>query len=186
MAHHRIGKKPFIERESALWLAENAHNIWEYSESGSGLVWKINRRGTRGIGKQAGGKQLRYYSVRYQNKYYLCHHVVWTLFNGLIPEEMVIDHVDRNGHNNNISNLKIKTCRENGYNKHANGVSNYKGVSWFERDKKWLARLGTKEGFIFLGYHDTALEAAIVWDKKAKHAGRRKEDLNFPEMYELY
>lgn len=184
--HHRTGKKPFIDRSKAEWLAENAERLWEYSEEGSGILWKVPWRGTRGVGQEAGGKQLKYYSVRHEGTYYFCHHVVWTLFHGLIPEMRIIDHVDRNGHNNKIENLKIKTSTGNGYNKSPTGASKYKGVSWFARDKKWLARLGTKNGFIFLGYHDTQIEAAMVWDKAAKKAGRAREDVNFPELYELH
>jgi len=184
--HHRTGKKPFIDRKSAEWLAENANKIWDYSETGSGITWKIAQKGSRGVGNQAGGKQLKYYSVRYFGKYYLCHHVVWTLFNGLIPELRIIDHIDRNGHNNRIENLNLKTSSENSFNRSPCGVSKYNGVSWFARDKKWLARLGTKNGFVFLGYHNTELEAAVIWDRAAKRDGRRREDLNFPEMYDLY
>jgi hypothetical protein len=166
-------------------MAENADKIWEYSDSGSGLLWKIQRPGSRGIGNQAGGKQLKYYSVRYKNKYYFCHHIIWSLFNGLIPESRVIDHIDRNGHNNRIENLSIKTSTENSYNNTAFGQSCYKGISWFERDKKWLARLGTKEGYIFLGYHEDPRKAAEIWDVAAKVHGRKKEDVNFPELYEV-
>lgn len=184
--HHRVGKKPFIDRQKAEWLAEHASKLWAYCEDGSGIVWVVQRSGTKGLNAQAGGKQLKYYSVRYDGVYYFCHHVVWTLFNGLIPEHQIIDHVDRNGHNNRIENLKLKTSSQNGHNRVAIGVSQYKGVSWFARDNKWLARLGTKDGFIFLGYHDDQKEAALIWDKAAKKAGRKKEDVNFPDLYELY
>ena len=183
MEHARKGQKPFILRNKAEWLAKNAPEIWGYSGEGSGIIWKIRQKGAKGLNCEAGGKQLRYYSVRHNNIYYYCHHVVWTLFNGLIPEKQIIDHVDRHGHNNKIENLKLKTSSENGHNSSTSGISQYKGVSWFSRDKKWLARLGTEHGFIFLGYHNTQLEAALVWDEAAKRAGRKKEDVNFPELY---
>lgn len=184
--HHRSGKKPFIARNRAEWLAENAQNLWEYTGEGSGLIWKIKRPGSRGKGFEAGGKQLRYYAVRYEGKYYFCHHIVWTLFNGLIPECSIIDHKDRNGHNNKIENLSLKTTSQNSQNKAPVGASGYRGVSWFARDRKWLARLGTESGYKFLGYYEEQLDAALVWDKAAKANGRPPECLNFPELYDLY
>jgi len=172
----------FIDRSSALWLAKNSASLWRYVPRNSGIVWLISPRGVPKSQQYAGGKQLKYYSVRHKGKYYLCHHVVWTLHNGLIPEKVQIDHIDRNGHNNTIDNLALKTKSSNSHNKNPTGRSGYKGVSYFARDNKWLARLGTSEGFKFLGYYKTPLEAALVWDRAALRAGRFREDLNFPEL----
>jgi hypothetical protein len=172
----------FLDRNTALWLAENAPSLWGYVPRDSGIVWLIQTKGVPKKKNSAGGKQLKYYSVRYKGIYYYCHHVVWTLQNGLIPENFQIDHIDRNGHNNTIENLALKTQSSNAHNKRPTGRSGYKGVSYFRRDDKWLARLGTPEGLKFLGYYETALEAALVWDKAAVQAGRFPEDLNFPEL----
>jgi len=44
---------------------------------------------------------------------YLFHHLVATQFIGERPEGMVIDHIDRNSLNNNVSNLRYITQTEN-------------------------------------------------------------------------
>jgi len=181
-----MGHDGFISRVKADWLAEEAAKIWDYSQnSPTGLIWRIKRAGTKGPGSPAGGRQTKYHSVRNLGVYYYCHHVVWTLINGKIPEAHVIDHIDRDGHNNEISNLKLKTVSDNAKNQNPKGQSKFKGVSWFARDKKWLARLGSESGPIFLGYFDTPEEAALVWDRAAVAQGRNREDLNFPDLREL-
>lgn len=172
----------FISRKKAEWLAVNAEKVWNYVPFESGISWITSRKGVSLSKKYAGGKQIKYYSVRYQGIYYYCHHVVWTLHNGLIPPNVQIDHKDRNGHNNKIENLVIKSSSRNNHNRAPHGRSGYKGVSFFARDNRWLARLGTSKGFKFLGYYDCPVEAALVWDRAALKEGRTKEDLNFPEL----
>ena len=41
------------------------------------------------------------------------HRAVWEAFNGPIPEEMEINHIDENKLNNSLSNLSLVTPREN-------------------------------------------------------------------------
>lgn len=41
------------------------------------------------------------------------HHLVWTTFNGEIPEDMEIDHIDDNPRNNHIDNLQLVNRRSN-------------------------------------------------------------------------
>lgn len=46
-------------------------------------------------------------------KYYRVHRLVYKTFVGDIPENMVIDHIDGNRNNNNVSNLRCVTQSEN-------------------------------------------------------------------------
>jgi hypothetical protein len=60
----------------------------------------------------------------------------------LLPVEnpqLQIDHIDGNGLNNQRSNLRIVTKRQNSQNKHVPKTSKYPGVSWNKRNKKWIA-----------------------------------------------
>ena len=41
------------------------------------------------------------------------HRLVYEAFKGEIPEELEIDHIDRNKHNNNPDNLRLVTRKEN-------------------------------------------------------------------------
>jgi len=47
---------------------------------------------------------------------YLIHHLVAKLFIGDRPDNLVIDHIDRNRLNNNVSNLRYITQKENTHN----------------------------------------------------------------------
>lgn len=47
---------------------------------------------------------------------YVLHRVVWELHKGKIPDGMVVDHIDGNIRNNNISNLALKTSAQNSRN----------------------------------------------------------------------
>ena len=41
------------------------------------------------------------------------HRLIWEAFNGRIPKEMTIDHIDNNKQNNNIANLQLMTRADN-------------------------------------------------------------------------
>jgi len=43
--------------------------------------------------------------------------LVWEAFNGKIPAGLEIDHIDRDKHNNTLSNLRLVTHSENCLNK---------------------------------------------------------------------
>jgi len=47
------------------------------------------------------------------NKTFLLHRLIWTYFNGDIPEGMQIDHIDGNHLNNHLDNLQVITQKEN-------------------------------------------------------------------------
>lgn len=46
-------------------------------------------------------------------KMFLVHRLVWESFNGPIPNNLQINHIDENPLNNNISNLNLMTAKEN-------------------------------------------------------------------------
>lgn len=46
-------------------------------------------------------------------KYYCVNRLVWSAFNGEIPEGLQVNHIDENPFNNCIWNLNLMTCEEN-------------------------------------------------------------------------
>lgn len=80
------------------------------------------------------------------------------------------DHIDGSGLNNTKSNLRIATPAQNSYNKakQRNCSSEYKGVTWFNRDGKWKAQIMKQGTNYHLGYFVDELEAALAYDSKAK------------------
>jgi hypothetical protein len=58
------------------------------------------------------------------------------------PSGFMVDHVDRDGLNNQKSNLRLATNAQNQYNTlKARGTSKYKGVSWHLVTGKWRATI---------------------------------------------
>ena len=51
--------------------------------------------------------------VKKSQKSYYVHRFVWECFNGLIPEDKVIDHINNNKENNRLCNLQLIAQKEN-------------------------------------------------------------------------
>lgn len=78
---------------------------------------------------------------------------------------MVVDHIDFNRTNNNVNNLRIITSRENTNLKHKKSASQYVGVSWHKRSKKWQARIIINKIRYHLGYFFFELDASNAYQK---------------------
>jgi hypothetical protein len=91
------------------------------------------------------------------------HRVVLTRKLGrAITEGMDTDHDDGNGLNNQRENLLEVTRRGNIENLHIAKSSQYLGVSWIKRDKKWRAQIMASGKVIRIGCYATELEAALA------------------------
>ena len=88
----------------------------------------------------------------------------WEVMNG-----KGIDHKDHNGMNNQKSNLRLCTQKENCMNrsKRENTSSIYKGVSFHSRDKKWQAHIGINGKYIHIGLFTSEVDAAKAYNEKA-------------------
>lgn len=97
-----------------------------------------------------------------------------------------IDHINRNGCDNRRCNLRICTHQENQMNtsKQKNNKSNYKGVYFHKRDKKYISSIRFNKKLIHLGYFEDPIEAAKAYDKKAKELFKEFAVLNFPKVSE--
>lgn len=97
-----------------------------------------------------------------------------------IMNEKSIDHIDHDGLNNQKSNLRVCTRSENMMNmgKHEKASSIYKGVCFFNRDKKWLAQIKINGKRIRLGTFASEIEAAKAYNEKAIEFFREFANLN--------
>ena len=80
----------------------------------AGLKWKVNPgSGWVKAGDSAGRlTSTGYYQTGIKGSYYQNSRIIWKMINGKDPDQ-VIDHIDNNKTNNNISNLRDVTQREN-------------------------------------------------------------------------
>ncbi len=104
-----------------------------------------------------------YAATRIQHRYVYMHRLL--LDAG--PEDLV-DHIDGNKLNNTRANLRLVTPTQNQWNrKTQDNSSGYKGVSWHKGKGKYYARIQANGRRHFLGYFDTALEAAQAYEEAA-------------------
>lgn len=142
-------------------------NHFKYLPEKGIVVWVTNRQGGVKKGDRAGYLNPNGYRyIKFQQKLYAEHRLIWRLVYGYFPEEE-IDHIDRNKSNNVLSNLRLATRLENARNRgiSKNNVSGHTGVCFRSARNKWQAYIGRKN----LGYFDSK-QAAINRRKQAEHA----------------
>lgn len=108
------------------------------------------------------------YAQRYANGTTVqMHRVVWRLA-GRKPCRL-LDHRDRNGLNNQLSNLRPATNSQNVHHRGPDrrNTSGYKGVYYHRARKRWIARIMVRGVRKHLGSFDTARRAAKAYDKAA-------------------
>ncbi len=58
-----------------------------------------------------------YIVIQYNNSVYYAHRLVWSLLKGAIPDNMQIDHINRDKSDNRIENLRLVNVSQNALNK---------------------------------------------------------------------
>ena len=98
------------------------------------------------------------------------HKLVAIAFLNHIPcgMKLVVNHKDFNRQNNHVDNLEIITQRENANLKHLLSSSQYTGVSWHKRDKKWQSIILINNKLKYLGYFNNELEASKAYEEALK------------------
>ena len=110
------------------------------------------------------------------------HILVATAFLDHVPDgyKIVVDHIDNNKLNNNLTNLQLITHRENISKDRKNGTSQYKGVFWGKNSNKWKSQITINGKQKHLGLFTSEEEAHEVYQNALKiyHDGG---DLSFME-----
>lgn len=95
-----------------------------------------------------------------------------------------IDHEDGNGLNNQKYNLRLCINKQNARNKPKSEfrqfTSQYKGVNWKSKIKRWIAQISCDHNKMHLGCFDTQEEAARAYDRKALELFGEFAKTNFP------
>jgi len=111
-----------------------------------------------------------YRSTYINNNSFQVHRLIWELVNGPIPEGKVIDHINGNGLDNRLSNLRLCSQAENVLNSKVskNSKTGVKGVSYETERKKYRAQISKNNKLYFLGRFDKLEEAEKAYKEASK------------------
>ena len=114
------------------------------------LYWKTVYSNRLKVGQLAGDRDGKgYRRIMIGKKHFKMHRLIWIMFNNNIPENLVIDHIDRNISNNKVENLRVLTKSMNTRNQGSSGVS------WDSSRNKWRAQASVDNVTIQLGRFET-------------------------------
>lgn len=169
MLHHDPDGSLYWKERPATYFAESDR----FSQDALARMWNGKCAGKRADRPTADG---RYRVVGMIGGRYLAHRVVWMMTYGTDPQ--VIDHINGDGQDNRVCNLRSVDHAENSKNR-AIGKNNSSGHMGVARHKrKWKAKIGGR----FLGLYDS-VEQALAARKEAErqlgyhvNSGRKPEN----------
>lgn len=157
---------------------ELLHELLDYHPNSGRFVWKLrglkwfkderscNIWNSRYAGKVAGSKSCRnhtnYIQIGILGRNYLAHRLCWLYSYGELPD--TIDHINGDGSDNRIENLRNVTQKENNRNTSigVNNTSGYVGVCMDNRSGKWMAYIKVDGKFKNLGYFESKYDAHLA------------------------
>ena len=115
---------------------------------------------------------ISYITIRVDNFYYQAHRLAWLLHYGCLPKHN-IDHIDGNGPNNAISNLRDVPQLLNAKNQkmRSTNTSGATGVSRHLPTGKWRAYINDNGKQIALGLFDNKDDAVAARNIASKNLG---------------
>jgi len=137
-------------------------DYFDYIPETGVILWKKDRYSQKVKGKEASNSVGRYSQIKLFGRHYLAHRIAYALYyQEQLSPEVIIDHIDRNGLNNKICNLRKTDYSGNGLNRGAglNNTSGIVGVHYAKRINKWQARIQVKGKRVNLGYFDCKEDA---------------------------
>lgn len=93
---------------------------------------------------------------------YRLHRLVFLYMTGSIPSK--VDHIDHNRQNNRWSNLQESSDTGNQRNRSLskNNKSGFNGVSWCNKNNKWIAQISINNKAIHLGRYKNLSDAVLA------------------------
>ena len=145
----------------------------KYDPYDGSFVWIKNTSACNIVGRKAGSIERKANGVSYIRISVLRKRIsggmaAWMMFYGKEPSK-IIDHIDGNGLNNSISNLREADIHQNGFNRKANRgkICKLKGVSRLKCGK-FTSQITINQKAEYLGIYNTEAEAHGAYKKRAK------------------
>ena len=150
-------------------MNEKLKEILDYNPVTGQLTWKADRRCKVKIGDVAGSINThhktgkKYILIGTLGKQYRAHRVAWFIYHGTEPE-FEIDHINGDGTDNRIVNLRMTTTQGNSRNQRnrSTNTSGVMGVRWVKKANKWVAGISHKGKNVHLGLFTDFNEAVKV------------------------
>lgn len=152
----------FIYRDGLLYWKERPVN--DFATVSASKVWNAQFPGRVAGTPRRSSKTLKYVFTAWHGKKIGVHRVVWEMHNGKIKEGLQIDHIDGNGENNRIENLRLVTRQDNSKNRklNANNVLGVAGVYVVRSSGLYCAHIRSGGIGINLGHYKTIFDAVCA------------------------
>lgn len=146
---------------------ESGHLVWrrrEQSDFKAERDWRAWN--SNNAGSVAGSpNNFGHIRVRYNNKFYLAHRLIWKMVNGEDPE--IIDHINGNPADNRIENLRSASIFSNMRNVRTRSERKGRCFGVFRIGRRWVVRIGEEGKQVQIGTF-TRLHEAIAIRKCAE------------------
>lgn len=168
-------------------FADRMKELLDYNPTTGEFRWKVSRGGTAKAGSIAGSfRKDGYCAIKIDGRDFKAHRLAWLYMKGEWPMAE-IDHIEQvagQHFDNRFENLREASASENSRNQRmqANNSSGYHGVSWHKANSKWVAQIWHHGKRKYLGYFDTAEEAALAYDQTARELHGPFAKQNFPDL----
>jgi len=141
---------------------ERLKEVIEYDSATGQFTWRQDLGAGRPKAGDAAGLAhtsalgCKHIRIKIDGRRYYAHRLAWLYVHGAWPADR-IDHIDGNGLNNRLANLREATHAENLRNrgKQKNNSSGFKGVYWDRRGGKWRAQIMLNNRMKSLGSFET-------------------------------
>jgi hypothetical protein len=120
--------------------------------------------------------------VKFKNRLYLAHRLIYRMVYGIDPGAMQVDHINRDGGDNRICNLRLATQSQNlqNSNKYKNNKTGFYGVHYHKLTKRFTAQIQADKKPRHIGLFPCPILAAIAYDKAALDLHGEFASFNFP------
>jgi hypothetical protein len=146
--------------------AERLRELLDYNPETGIFTWKILPR-RKAIDGFAGSRSGRYIYIGIDREHYLAHRLAWFYIYGEWPDKD-LDHIDRDTHNNRLTNLRPATMSDNLCNSklRKDNSTGFRGI--FRHRSKFAAQVRKDGVRLCLGTFDTAEEAHAAYCEAAR------------------
>lgn len=100
-----------------------------------------------------------YLRVKIARKDYKVHRIIWTVFNGPIPDGFEIDHINRICNDNRLDNLRLVTSAQNNHNRKDNVMVDELEAGMKHNSPEYLNAWAQKYGYEDFNHYQRVMYA---------------------------